>query len=67
MPSEALAKEGCFKALRSSCSALIPIQLSNSLAHLVIAGLDPAIHLLRKMFLRRSMDARVKPGHDECF
>ena len=26
----------------------------------VIAGLDPAIHPLRKM-----MDARVKPGHDE--
>jgi hypothetical protein len=25
----------------------------------VIAGLDPAIHLLRK-----KMDARVKPGHD---
>src|SRR6266852_6278628 len=32
----------------------------------VIAGLDPAIHLLRKMILRRLMDARVKPGHDEC-
>jgi hypothetical protein len=27
---------------------------------LVIAGLDPAIHLLRKR-----MDARVKPAHDE--
>jgi hypothetical protein len=26
----------------------------------VIAGLDPAIHLLR-----RKMDARVKPAHDE--
>src|SRR4051812_37024282 len=26
----------------------------------VIAGLDPAIHLLRK-----TMDARVKPAHDE--
>jgi hypothetical protein len=34
--------------------------------HSVIAGLDPAIHLLRKMILRRMMDARVKPGHDEC-
>jgi hypothetical protein len=34
--------------------------------HSVIAGLDPAIHLLRKMVLRRLMDARVKPGHDEC-
>jgi hypothetical protein len=27
----------------------------------VIAGLDPAIHLLRDDFLRRMMDARVKP------
>ena len=35
-------------------------------AHLstVIAGLDPAIHRLGlKLFF--SMDARVKPGHDE--
>jgi hypothetical protein len=33
----------------------------------VIAGLDPAIHpSWRKLLLRRSMDARVKPGHDEC-
>jgi hypothetical protein len=30
----------------------------------VMAGLDPAIHLLRKIF-RREMDARVKPAHDE--
>jgi hypothetical protein len=29
------------------------------------ARLCPAIHLLRKMILRRMMDARVKPGHDE--
>jgi hypothetical protein len=28
--------------------------------HSVIAGLDPAIHLLRNM-----MDARVKPAHDQ--
>jgi hypothetical protein len=28
----------------------------------VIAGLDPAIHLFRKM-----MDARVKPAHDEVW
>jgi hypothetical protein len=28
----------------------------------VIAGLDPAIHRLRKPIYR--MDARVKPGHD---
>jgi hypothetical protein len=31
----------------------------------VIAGLDPAIHL-RKNIFRRMMDARVKPGHDGC-
>src|ERR1700732_4526024 len=29
----------------------------------VIAGLDPAIHQLRKA-LPKGMDARVKPGHD---
>jgi hypothetical protein len=27
-------------------------------------GLDPGIHLLRKTFLRRPMDCRVKPGND---
>jgi hypothetical protein len=31
----------------------------------VIAGLDPAIHLLLKKLLRRTMDARIKSGHDE--
>src|SRR5947209_16009806 len=30
----------------------------------VMAGLDPAIHLLRTTLLKR-MDARVKPAHDE--
>jgi hypothetical protein len=30
------------------------------LSALVIAGLDPAIHLFRSL-----MDARVKPGHDD--
>src|SRR5215471_9888791 len=29
------------------------------LTHFVIAGLDPAIHPLRKKFLRRMMDPRV--------
>jgi hypothetical protein len=29
----------------------------------VIAGLDPAIHLLKQPFF--SMDARVKPAHDD--
>jgi hypothetical protein len=31
---------------------------------LVIAGLDPAIHHFKKRFIL-SMDARVKPAHDE--
>jgi hypothetical protein len=35
--------------------------------HFVIAGLDPAIHLLREMLLRRLMDARIKSGHDISF
>jgi hypothetical protein len=30
----------------------------------VIAGLDPAIHPVRKKFLRRTMDPRVKPAGD---
>jgi hypothetical protein len=30
-----------------------------ALVHFVIAGLDPAIHLAKKM------DARVKPAHDK--
>jgi hypothetical protein len=32
----------------------------------VIAGLDPAIHLLRKTFLQSGMDPRVKPEGDAC-
>jgi hypothetical protein len=31
----------------------------------VIAGLDPAIHLLRKKVLAKKMDPRVKPAGDE--
>jgi putative endonuclease len=31
---------------------------------IVMAGLDPAIHLLRKKFMRRTMDPRVKPAGD---
>jgi hypothetical protein len=31
---------------------------------IVMAGLVPAVHQLKKL-LRRMMDARVKPGHDE--
>jgi hypothetical protein len=38
---------------------VIPIEI-------VITGLDPVIHLLRKNFLRRLMDARIKSGHDGC-
>ena len=30
----------------------------------VIAGLDPAIHLLSEEVVRKKMDARVKPAHD---
>jgi len=30
----------------------------------VIAGLDPAIHLLRKNFDAKKMDSRVKPAGD---
>jgi len=30
----------------------------------VIAGLDPAIHLLRKTILAKKMDPRVKPAGD---
>jgi hypothetical protein len=30
----------------------------------VIAGLDPAIHLLRKTLLAKWMDPRVKPAGD---
>jgi hypothetical protein len=32
---------------------------------IVITGLDPVIHLLRKNLLRKLMDARIKSGHDE--
>jgi len=47
-----------FGASRRSINAFTPIEI-------VITGLDPVIHLLRKSFLRR-MDARIKSGHDEC-
>jgi hypothetical protein len=52
---------------RARCD-LLQIHISNShgLTHSVIAGLDPAIHLLRKTLLRKLMDARIKSGHDEC-
>jgi hypothetical protein len=33
-------------------------------AKAVMAGLDPAIHLLQKYALRRLMDTRVKPAYD---
>jgi hypothetical protein len=33
----------------------------------VFAGLDPAIHHFFENFLRRWMDARVKPAHDANF
>jgi hypothetical protein len=31
---------------------------------IVMRGLDPRIHLLRKTFLQNGMDCRVKPGND---
>jgi hypothetical protein len=31
----------------------------------VIAGLDPAIYLLRENLFAKRMDARVKLGHDD--
>src|SRR3984893_10718782 len=34
--------------------------------HTVVTGLDPVIHLPRRNFLRRLMDARIKSGHDGC-
>jgi hypothetical protein len=37
---------------------------SRNNASAVIAGLDPAIHPVRKKFLRRTMDPRVKPAGD---
>jgi len=33
--------------------------------NVVIAGLDPAIHRAVQHLLHASVDARVKPGHDE--
>ena len=46
---------GC--AVMAGHSAFIPV---------VIAGLDPAIHPLRKKFLRGMMDPRVKPAGDDA-
>jgi hypothetical protein len=37
----------------------------NAHISLVIAGLDPAIHLLLERLLRRTMDTRVKPAYDD--
>jgi hypothetical protein len=34
-------------------------------SEIVITGLDPVIHPLRKSLLRRLMDARIKSGHDK--
>jgi hypothetical protein len=40
------------------------VTCSISPAESVIAGLDPAIHLLCQDSLAKRMDARVKPAHD---
>jgi len=43
----------------------VPLRRTGTVPNLsVIAGLDPAIHPLRKS-LAKMMDARVKPAHDE--
>src|SRR6266567_914198 len=44
--------------------ARTPTMLTNGLLDALIAGLDPAIHLLRMKFFY-AMDPRVKPGGDE--
>jgi hypothetical protein len=38
--------------------------MTYAIAEVVIAGLDPAIHRAKRIF-DSSMDARVKPAHDE--
>src|SRR4051812_47240305 len=48
----------CEAALRKSCA----LHRARETTICVIAGLDPAIHLLGKT--RAKMDARVKPAHD---
>jgi hypothetical protein len=45
-----------------------PIERTQDVSHSlssVIAGLDPAIHLLCKMRLAKRMDPRVKPAGDD--
>jgi hypothetical protein len=42
----------------------MPAMRSRVLGKLVMAGLDPAIHLKKVALYRSVMDARVKPGHD---
>jgi hypothetical protein len=42
------------------------ITLTGRLNEIVVTGLDPVIHLLRKSFSRRRRrDARIKSGHDQ--
>jgi hypothetical protein len=58
-PAAARVLDSNFKQPRTiRCRAVIPIEI-------VIAGLDPVIHPLRRKLLRRGMDARIKSGHDE--
>jgi hypothetical protein len=40
------------------------VSVTDAIAKVVIAGLDPAIHRVKRI-LDPSMDARVKPAHDE--
>src|ERR1700723_1054127 len=48
--------------------AELRVQVSSSWTGItiVMAGLDPAIHLLLRKVLRRLMDTRVKPAYDDC-
>jgi hypothetical protein len=46
-----------------ACDYTRRLRLQYTLAA-VIAGLDPAIHLLREMCYSKKMDAREKPAHD---
>src|ERR1700730_16020745 len=41
------------------------ISLTGRLNEIVVTGLDPVIHLLRKKISQRWMDARIKSGHDQ--
>jgi hypothetical protein len=61
------------KAFIASFSQLVVVASVSEAIQLsfVMAGLDPAIHLLRKRLFAKNMDTRVKPAYDafapDCF